>query len=213
LADGGEVLLINRALSVPAQTSEWVDRSIIDLPEAEIVELDLVHPDGETLNIRKTSAGETDFRLLDIPEGREIESSFSVNALGGSLAALHLDEVRPDGEVDWSNAVKVRALTADGLEIKAEFAGAETGGWLRLEASAYAPASGAKEKNGSKIQDAGAAVEDSAGEIGAAAITELDQRVEAINKRVRGWAYLIADYKADLLTKRKDDLLKAAEKK
>lgn len=212
-ADGDQVLLIDRALSVPAQTSEWIDRSIIDLPEAEVVELDLVHPDGETLSIRKVSAGETDFRLLHIPKGREIESSFSVNALGGSLAALRLDEVKPESEVDWSTAVHVRALTADGLEIDADFAGDETGGWLRLKASAYEPATAAREKNESKLHDTAAATEDSAAAVDAEATAALGQRVEGINERVEGWAYRIAEYKADLLTKRNDDLLKATEEK
>jgi hypothetical protein len=37
---------------------------------------------------------------------------------------------------------------------------------------------------------------------------EAKERADAINARVEGWEYRVPDYKAELLTKRWDDLLK-----
>lgn len=200
-ADGNQVLLIDRLIGVSSEAADWLERDIIDLAEAEVVELSLVHADGETVSISKVSAEDTDFTLADIPPGRKIASSFSVNALGGSLAGLRLDAVKTDTELDWSQATHLRAVTADGLEIKAEFIGAEEGsGWLRLQAFAYPPA-GKTEGEGGSAPDSG--------DTESSPATELDKRVESINLRVGGWAYSIPEYKAQLTTKRKEDLLAA----
>jgi hypothetical protein len=73
---------------------------------------------------------------------------------------------------------------------------------LRLQAIAYPAAGDAAGKEGSAAQDAGTT--------DTSATAELEQRVEDINLRVSGWAYSIPEYKAQLMTKRKEDLLAAA---
>jgi hypothetical protein len=199
--DANQVLLIDRLISVSGEAADWLERDIIDLAEAEVVELSLAHADGETVRISKVSAEDTDFTLADIPQGREVASSFGVNALGGSLAGLRLDAVKPDTELDWAQSTHLRALTADGLEIQAEFMSAEESGWFRLKALAYPVADNAAGE-GQSAQDPGKT------KVSAAA--ELDKRVNDINLRVSGWAYSIPEHKSQLMTKRMEDLLAPA---
>ena len=196
-ADTSQALLIDRPLDVGRETADWLERGIVDLAEAEVVEVDISHPDGEQIRIRKISADDTDFSLLDIPDGREIQSKWSVNALGGSLADLQLDEVKADTAIDWSQAVKLRALTADGVEVNAELASGDGVNWLRLSAAVY-PAAGDEE--------AVTAPRNDESEPQAPASRK---RVEEINHRTGGWAYSIPAYKAQLMNKRLEDLLAA----
>ncbi|HLF29980.1 MAG TPA: DUF4340 domain-containing protein [Xanthomonadales bacterium] len=195
-ADGNQVLLIDRLISVSGEAADWLERDIIDLAEAEVVELSLAHADGEKVSISKVSAEDTDFTLADIPKGRKVASSFGVNALGGSLAGLRLEAVKPDTELDWSQSTRLRALTADGLEIQAEFISAEESGWLRLKAFAYAADEGESAQQ--------------YGETEAPTAAEREKRVKNINLRVSGWAYSIPEYQWKLMTKRKEDLLAPA---
>lgn len=198
-AGDDQALLIDRTVEVATETKDWLDRSIIDLKEAEVVEVTITHADGEQVSVRKNSADEQNFTLQGLPKGRETQSSWGVNALGGSLSGLVMDEVVADSEIDWSQANHVRVLTADGLEITAELVKSEEKSWLRLAASAYAPEHKVTRTDEEK-PDAAPMEEVAAAELG--------KRVESINRRVGAWAYAIPDYKAEVMSKRLEDLLK-----
>jgi hypothetical protein len=188
--------LIDRKLDVPRERSQWLERTIIDVAESEVVEASITHPDGEVLAARKVSADGEDLELLNIPDGREIKSVWSVNSMGSSLAALNLEDVVPDSEVDWADAVVFSLLTADGLRVNADLVVREDEHWIRLQASA--------EKSGS----------DEAGQeddVQFATSDDASDRVRQINSRVKGWAYRIPKHKFDTLTRRMSDMLKAEE--
>ena len=168
--------------------------------------------------------------MQDLPKGREVESNWSVNALGGMLSGLQLDQVTAEKNIDWSKATHLRVLTADGVEVNADLAQVKDKSWIRLSASAYTanPAPKAEEK-AEKGQPETKVTEDKKGkeeEKGQAekkaeeektkeekAAADLAKRVGDINRRVQGWAYAIPQYKSQVMTKRMKDLLKPKKKK
>jgi hypothetical protein len=194
--DDGQAVLIDRPVEASTQAVDWLLRDVADLAEAEVVDVTITHPDGEIVHVSRVSAEDPDFTLADIPAGREIESSWSVNALGGSLAALQLEEVTAASKLDWSKATHLRVLTADGVEAKAEVVSVDGKSWLRLAAFAYPPPD-------DKPVDGVAADQ---------AVADRVKRVDAINNRVHGWAYSIPELKAAVINKRKQDLLKPLAK-
>jgi len=196
LSGSDQSALIGRVLSVPGDMQQWLVREIIDIQEGELVEISVTHPDGEQVLLQKVSADDADFQLQKIPKGREVKSNWTVNSIGGGLASLQLDAVVPASTIDWSDAMKVSFLTADGLQVSAQLATVEDQHWIGLSAGAY-PEAGSGEPT-----DAG---------MEADAMPELTARVKQINERVSGWAYAIPQYKAEVLTKRMDDLLKSLE--
>jgi hypothetical protein len=193
-------VLVDSQFQLPATREGWLDRDIVDIGDAEVVEVEIIHPDGERITARKASADDDNFKLEGIPEGREVKSDWTVNSLAGSFAALTLEGVAPAAEVDWSGATKVRVLTADGLNIEAELVELPTGDsdspaqaehWLRLESGLYTTAV------------------DSA--VVPAVADETAARAQAINERVSGWAYRLPPHKFKAMNKRMEDLLRAAE--
>ena len=200
-AGAAQSTLLDRRLAVPSERMDWVDKAIVDISDAEVVEVGIVHPEGESVKAVKASADDENFFLDDIPEGRKTKSDWTVNALAGAQTSLTLDAVAPDRDLEWGDAVRYRLLTADGLLVESELIAieAETEAeepesehWIRLEASVYTTAldSAAGESNGA---------------------TDPAERARVINDRVRGWAYRIPKYKFDSMTRRKDDLLEAVE--
>jgi len=164
--------------------------------------VEVLHPDGERVLARKTSADDEDFVLQDIPEGREVQSAWSVNSLANGLASLNLEAVVPDSDIDWTNAVRFGVITADGLKVEAglvavesqgEAESTETAHWIRLQASLYQTA----------LESAVTLPEEDRG--------ETSQRAESINQRVVGWAYRIPKYKYDAMSKRMEQLLKSPD--
>ncbi len=194
-----QALLVDQSLDVPGESSAWLETEIVDLAAAEVVEVVITHADGETVSAVKISADDQDFTLQGIPDGREIQSGWVVNSLGGVLADLTLEEVRQESEIEWSGAIKLRLLTADGIEVQADLNEFEEKKWLRLTASTYPAGS-----TGNDPVDTGQgqnSVEESAG---------MDRlaRVEGINQRTGDWAYAIADLKSEAMNKRMEALLK-----
>ena len=204
LRDSSQSALINQRFDLPTERSDWLDKNVIDISDAEVVEVEVSHPDGESVKAVKTSANNENFVLQEIPDGKEIKSDWSVNALAGVLSALNLESVAPEDEFNWNDTIGLRLLTADGLLLDLDLLAVNTGTefeiadetseaeyWIRLRAGLYTTAVGTAVE---KAED-----------------TATNSRAEAINDRVDGWAYRIPGYKFESMSKRKADLLQAAE--
>ena len=199
MADAASSALIDTALNVPAERAAWLETSIVDISDAEVVEVKITHPGGESVKIFKASAEDENFQLENVPEGREAKSDWSVNALGNVLASLELNEVAAQEELNWEGSSQLYLLTADGLVIEAsmlEREGPEDGSnneyWIKLEAQVFTTGVGG-------VSDGESTGEDT-----------LD-RAEMINQRVRGWAYRIPQYKYNAMNRRMQDLLQAED--
>ena len=191
LADSASSVLVDVMLDVSRGAIGWADKEIADLSSVEVAEVEIIHPDGDWIMARKISADDTDYQLENLPEGRELKSTWSVNSLGNALASLSLDSVRPDSEVDFSGAIRVRVLTFTGMEVMVEAIEDEEDQWIRLNASA--PVDSPDEQGDEVAEQARA---------------DLKAAVEEFNARVAAWAYRIPSYKFDGMIKRLEDLLK-----
>jgi len=201
MVDSPASVLIDASLDIPDTRIEWLDKSIIDISDAEVVELEAVHPDGASFKAMRASADDEDFLLQAIPVGQEVKSAWSVNSLANAMAKLELDSVAPDGDFDWASVVRFKLLTADGLIVDAELLTKPAASedkttdpehWVRLQASVYTTA-----VDSEMNEEKGAA--------------DTAERARAINDRVGGWAYRIPRYSFDLMIKRKQDLLQAIQ--
>jgi hypothetical protein len=240
LEGAAESALIDRELDMPASAADWLERDIVDITDSEVVEVEIVHPDGERIVTRKASADDTDFELQDIPEGREIRSAWTVNSLANSLAALTLDDVAAEDTVDWGGAARFGLLTADGLRVDVDLVASETADgpegdadepagdeeaehWIRLRAEVHQTGvDSAAESPEAEGDDQAVETPDDPAEVpgseGSAEVpadeTSSDDpaaRASEINQRVSGWAYRIPKYKFDAMNKRMEDLLLAIE--
>ena len=221
-ADSAASALIDRNLELPAATTDWLETDIVDIPDSEVVEVDILHADGERVVTRKVSADDEHFLLQDVPDGREIRSEWTVDSLANALSSLTLEAVRPQGELDWGDASQFAVVTADGLRVEASLIevattpaadpgeGGDEGGaaasapgeyWIRLQAGLYQTALD------SAVQEPDTAADDASAE--AASGPDAAERARVINGRVDGWAYRIPKYKFDAMNKRMEDLLKA----
>lgn len=216
VAGFAESALVDRALEAPSETLEWVEREVVDVSDAEVVEIEIVHPDGERVWARKVSAEEEDFTLQGVPEGREPQSAWTVNSMANGFSMLRLDDVRRADGMEWSGSIRYGLVTADGLRLDAELLAVETAAgegeedpvdgeaahWIRLHASLYQTAVDRPVTDDAGEQDPAAAAESP---------ESTEQRAQEINRRVSGWAYRIPQYKYDSMTKRMEALLKDAE--
>ena len=193
-----ESVLIDAEIDIPREQSDWLESGILDISDAEVVEFEIIHTDGESVKALKASADEENFKLQEVPDGREIKSQWSVDAPANSLAALDLQDVVPESQFNWEDATRFRILTADGLVVETDLLAVDDGQvedpqsryWIRLAAGIYTTGVGTA-----------AGADDVA----------TTARADEINSRISGWAYEIPAYRYETMVRRMDELLSTAE--
>lgn len=119
LADGN--------LTVAKNTADWEQRHLIDIASTRLRAVKLTNPDGKTLTIYKDAPTDANFKVADVPKGREAASEFVANELGSVLSGLNADDVfTAKNMVAPDKAWKDEYAAFDGLTVSAT--GWEQGG-------------------------------------------------------------------------------------
>lgn len=234
--------LASATLTLPKSGADWLKKDLADVPAARIESIAITNADGKSLQVSKAAEGDANFKLADIPKGREAGSEFAANGLASTLASLRFDDVVPAKDaVPEAKAAKARYATFDGLvvdavawqkddkhyaQFKASFdAGQADKGIAAAQAKAKADfdtataaaeaAKASKEPQPEGAKDAPIkplSVSDPA--------KDREQRLAALNKEVAdlnahfdGWTYQLPAHKYANIDKSIDDLLKPLEEK
>ncbi len=208
--DGAEqTWLIDGNPELPAAAADWLVKDLLDVDADDVVSVTITHADGEKIVISASDDVDAQYRVADIPDGRELRYASIVNAVAGVLNGLSLEDVRAAGEGEHD--VETVFRSADGLVVTARRHEIDGVSWFAFDAEAASapPADGvagdadeaAAEDDGGDAPDAPAA-DDSEDTVPAA------ERAATINAAVDGWLFRLPTYKRDQLTRRWEDLLK-----
>ena len=210
-ADEPSSWLIDKNPEAPSQTADWLNDAIIDVAATLVHSVHIEHPDGQVIRLSKDNAAQTDFIVSEIPAGRELSYASVANVVGGVLDNLTLDDVSPAAEFSAA-AINTSFETFDGRVIRISSEAIDANYWIQISSS-YDPALAARlappEVDEANDADRPAVV---AGESAATKSQEETRAaVEALTQRTQHWRYQIPQYKYEQLTRRWQDLLKAAE--
>ncbi len=199
--------LVDRNPELPLTSTAWLEPNVADVLPGDISRMVITHADGERVELAKGEVDSADYAAVNLPEGRELNYPSIGNGIAGALGGLTLEEVRPASDAE--PATTAVFTTKDGLEVTVRVIDtlvepAEPGPEAEEEAPAGAAAEG-------ETAPAEPEIEHWLGLSAKASSDEAKERADAINARVEGWEYRVPAYKAELLTKRWDDLLKPAE--
>jgi len=161
-------LLVKGNLSVEKAEAGWEKKDIADVAASRIRQVTLTNPDGKVLKVYKEQAGDANFKVADVPKGREVSSDFVGNGIGSMLSGLKVDDVFAARDVTPDEKTYKASYRAfDGLGVEAVV-------WVK-DGKDYAQFSAALDK------DAAAAHIDAAQE---KARAEYEAAVQAANKKV-----------------------------
>lgn len=128
-------VLVDRTITIPLNSTGWLAREIVDIADDDVLSVRVTHSDGEIVEMVRESTDVTDFTLLNVPEGREAASTWTVNQLAGVLSGLELEDAAPVDDIDWTDAGEILLTTSSGLEVKALMKEDGENRWLRVEAN------------------------------------------------------------------------------
>ena len=204
---------------------EWLDKEVIALPTKRVRQVTVTHPSGDTLHLSKAKPEDLDFHLDAIPAGYTVSSQFNVNNVVGTLVQLSLEDVKPQAEVDFSGKPGVSAVleTFDGLRLHVQTTKQEPNVWgafsAEFDANLIQPSEpkskledsqktdGAETEKGEKETDVQTPEKDTL----LKKPEEVQQEVEALNQRVKGWAYALPSFRVENFSKLTKDLISKEE--
>lgn len=206
LPESNRVVLVNDSFSsVDPDPTRWLDKEffkISDLKEARLTEGDqelwAVSRDSKTADLKL--AGE-------IPEGKEVDTSRLSSIKTAFSWASFTDVADPAAKPEDTGMDKPRVFTAtdfDGFRYTVRI-GKETSDskvHLQVEAAYEGPTERTPEAD-EKPEDKQKKDEEFAKKL-----KENRDKAEEINRRTRGWTYLVSKYTVDSVLKKRDELLK-----
>lgn len=220
--------LVQGRLTVEKNPGKWLDKELTQIETKRVRRLTVTHPDKTRLVVEKAKPEDLDYRVANLPEGLEIESQFTVNNIVSTVTSLSLDDVKPQNEVPFDDQPVRTAVfeTFDGLQGTVQLLPKDEKNYVTISAAFNAdlvwkpePEREAEPEEESEPQ-AGEQTEQETQEKEDA--TEPEQpklkpeagvkaEIEALNKRVEDWVYVIPKFRADTLLKKPQDLLKTSD--
>ena len=234
--------LANGNLTVAKNTADWERRDLTDIAATRLQSVTLTNPDGKVLKAAKQQRADANFKLADVPAGRETSSEFVANSLGSVLANLRADDASPAKDAAPPEKIHKATYAAfDGLVIDVTAWDKDGKDYTQFAAHLDTAAANADiDKEQAKAHadyDAAltAAGQKAADEKGDAAKAEADvpkplavsdaakdrqdkldalnNEIETLNKAFNGWTFAIPSYKFTDMSKSIDDMLKPLEQK
>ena len=177
-------------LTVSREALHWVDRDVTNIARDRVREASVRHADGTQLVLRRATATERDFAIVDMPADRKPKSSWELGSVAGGFDRLELDDVRKSSElVVPADAPATTVTTFDGLTLTARFAEADGGTWVAISAQAAPPS------------------ELPAGATGLKTADEVKAEAAALNGKLGPWVYKLPAFNLESLRRKLDDLL------
>jgi len=220
--------LVEGRLSVEKNPGKWLDNELVQIETKRVRRLIVTHPDKTRLVVEKAKPTGLNYQVANLPEGLEIESQFTVNNIVSTVTSLSLDDVNPVSEIPFNDQPVVTAVfeTFDGLQGTVQLLPKDEKNYVTISAGFNAdlvwkpePEREAEPEEESEPQ-AGEQTEQETQEKEDAAEpeqpklkseAEVKAEIEALNKRVEDWVYVIPKFRADTLLKKPQDLLKTSD--
>lgn len=127
--------LVDRNLAAEKSLSGWLKRDLIDIAGNRIAEVEVQLPQGDEIRIEANPGGEGDFRIANLPAGREAASAYVADATANLLSGLRIDDVQPAAAYSHAEDVpltRAKFATREGLNIELEVRGRGEDTWAQF---------------------------------------------------------------------------------
>ncbi|MEO7430841.1 MAG: DUF4340 domain-containing protein [Dokdonella sp.] len=223
--------LVAGSLTVEKGAADWLSKDLVDIAATRVASVTMMHSDGKSVVLSKDAGTDANFKLADLPKGRDPAADYTLNGPASSLAGLRFDDVLPakDAPADdkstkahfvlfdglviditaWEKEGKDRAqfvASLDAVQADKGIAAAQAKAKAEFDASAAKPAT----PKDAKVVDepikplaVSDPVKDRANRLAA-----VNKEVGDLNSRFDGWTYVLPTYKYAGLNETMEDLLK-----
>lgn len=187
--------LAEGSLRIDTDPLLWVEREVLDVKRQRVARVTTRREGAEPVTVVRADPAAEQAGVADAPAGFRPEQH-KVDDPPRALEWFSFNDVRPAAELAGAETVgEARYVTFDGLRLTIRVVRADDKPWAIVSSSWEAPAAPLPENPPEQLRTPEAAREEA----------------ERLAQRLAPWAFQIADWKAEVLTYRLEDLRAAAE--
>ncbi len=210
LPESNQTWLARSILEVKDEQTDWIDADIIDVARDDIRSVSVMPLDGPAYLLERESAESTDFALGVVPDGRTPKAAFNLNSTAYALAGLSITDVKPADEIDFADGARATYRLFNGLILDLDLVEGDDEHWVSFMADAEEALPAAETARDRESAD-GTAGESETPLAPETSIENPRDEAASVNERTEGWAFGIAEFKFDQMTKTLDSLLEPPE--
>lgn len=210
--DDPQTWLVEGRMPAIGAAGAWLARTVLELERSRIVELTFAHSDGEVLRLKPKAPDQTAMALEGLQADEKLQNDYALDDMADRLALMQMEDVQPVDKLKWPDKpdLQIDAKTKDGLSVKITAAKIDNQIWLRLVAEGAAatepPVAASKTATTTESTD-----KKSDADKEAKSTKTPQQEAATLNARWQGWAYTLADWAYQALSKHRTDLVKSKE--
>jgi Domain of unknown function (DUF4340) len=118
VAGAAPTLLAAPLLSPDADPKSWLERSLVDVPQTRIRQVDEKPATGPSFSATRDKKEQPDFAVAPLPKGRLLTSAGAADSIASSLSGLTLEDVQKTAASADAKAARAVFRTFDGLELE-----------------------------------------------------------------------------------------------
>jgi hypothetical protein len=126
-------------LTPQASTASWLDKGAVVIARDRVKGAMVDPAEGPSYTLSRGTKDMPDFKMLDLPRGRELSFEGSPDGVAGSIVGFVYEDVAKADEIDFSNAPQSVFNTFDGLSITVKVANRDMERWATISAEASDP--------------------------------------------------------------------------
>lgn len=187
--DDEQSYLVDGVIDISATKTDWILRSLFDIPAEAIKSIRIDHADGDTFTLFKNEKGQENYELENLPFGKKLASELIINRFGSILQDMQISGARSKLKLEESaDTIRVRMITFIG--IVANITAFEDDGipYAAFDFS-YDESLMPTDEEKEKIEDVKGFISD-------------------LNKRVSGWWFEIPGFKYDVMKRRSNTVMR-----
>jgi len=129
-----------RGYLVPkAGTADWLDKTALVIARDRVKGAVVDPADGPTYTLSRDTKEAPDFKMIDLPRGRELSFEGSPDGVAGSVVGFTYQDVAKADTINFMNAPQTVFNTFDGLNITIRVAARGMERWATISAEATNP--------------------------------------------------------------------------
>lgn len=181
----------------------WLTREVSPLTSDRVKSVTVTREGGDKIVILKDKKEDPDYRLADLPAGRELKYAGALSPIATAAGLVNFDDVAKVADVapNASPGGTAEYTTWDGLVLTAETSTKDGKSWVTFAARFDEPDPVPSDQ---PPPEAAA---------GAKSPADLRKEADELNTKLGGWAFAVPDYKVKQIVTTLDDLLKPVEVK
>jgi uncharacterized protein DUF4340 len=108
--------LVDGAMDISAVKTDWIERTLFDIPAEAIKSVRIDHVDGDTFTLFKNEKGQEQFELQNLPFGKKLASELIIKRFGSILQDMQINGARSQEKLErQQNSIVAQLVTFEGI--------------------------------------------------------------------------------------------------